>query len=208
MSASFPRQKFHSPSRFPSPFSVLFLRAKRVPSGEEQGEHSWLYSQAISKFAKRAARYNEFGIIKETSLAHPFRWSWNWQAHIWVRRSRANSGTAKRDFVHVYTFLSLASIVLSNCNASYCGIFYLLPVVSVWGKLEEIYIYSILRFFRTTQFFTSILNTRYIWLIYVTDTLLPASERRLRQKDCQNGGKFERFKNILKKSHSIQIVKD
>ena len=36
--------------------------------------------------------------------------------------------------------------------------------------------------------------------------MLPASERRLRQKDCQNGGKFERFKNILKKSHSIQIA--
>ena len=28
MSASFPRQKFHSPLRFSSPFSVLFLRAK------------------------------------------------------------------------------------------------------------------------------------------------------------------------------------
>ena len=39
----------------------------------------------------------------------------------------------------IYTFLSVASIVLSNCNASYCGMFYLLPVVSVWGKLEEIY---------------------------------------------------------------------
>ena len=39
----------------------------------------------------------------------------------------------------IYTFLSVASIVLSNCNASYYGMFYLLPVVSLWGKLDEIY---------------------------------------------------------------------
>ena len=37
-------------------------------------------------------------------------------------------------------FLVSPVLFLSNYNASYCGMFYLLPVVSVWGKLEEIYI--------------------------------------------------------------------
>ena len=61
MSASFPRQKILL--TIVISFTIL-IQAKRVSSGEEQGEHSRLYSQATSKFAKRAARYNKFGIIK------------------------------------------------------------------------------------------------------------------------------------------------
>ena len=107
MSASFPRHH--------SPFSVLFLRAKRVSSGEEQGEHS--------RCIRRLLRWLQNAQRDTTNLALLNKLPWH---------------TRSADY-EIYTFLSVASIVLSNCNASYCGMFYLLPVVSVWGKLEEIY---------------------------------------------------------------------
>ena len=64
--SAFLRQKFHSPSRFPSPFSVLFLRAcsnigiciNPAPTQMIDGIGK---PKIPSKFAKRAAYYNEFG---------------------------------------------------------------------------------------------------------------------------------------------------
>ena len=64
--SAFLRQKFHSPSRFPSPFSVLFLRAcsnigiciNPAPTQMIDGIGK---PKIPSKFAKRAACYNEFG---------------------------------------------------------------------------------------------------------------------------------------------------
>ena len=67
MSVSFPRQKFHSTSRFPSPFSILFLRAKlgeRVQTlwfALTPPLLKWEKPKIPSKIAKRAARHNEFG---------------------------------------------------------------------------------------------------------------------------------------------------
>ena len=76
MSASFLRQKFHSPSRFPSPFSVLFLPAcsntviciNPAPTQMIDGTEK---PKIPSKFAKRAARYNEFGSKAPISTNSP-----------------------------------------------------------------------------------------------------------------------------------------
>ena len=35
-----------------------------------------------------------------------------------MRRHETNSGTEKRDFMHAYSFLRVASVVEANCNAS------------------------------------------------------------------------------------------
>jgi len=138
-------------------------------------------------------RFCEKFLRVEISLAHPFRWSRNWQAQI-IYEVMRHSGIETRDYMHACPFRRISSVVASNYNSSFRHVVLFNSCSSFWiGRNIS----------RTPHLFSCILShvyrtLRYISLIYVTAPLFP---RGFWEKTKTNGvPKWRENVNVSKTS--------